>query len=112
MSRKRKTFPTSSEWLLEHGDTLDRSREEDHTLSEQVRDVLETMHSERCDEDLCHPECDFTLLIGYYYERLSVAELAKRYGFKNKGSAWYRLEKARTRMKEAFLLKLGYDPYE
>lgn len=112
VSRRRKTFPTDNEWLLEQGDTLDRSGEEAHTLGEQMRDVLETMHSLRCEEDLCHPECDFTLLVAHYYERLSVSELAQRYGFANKGSAWYRLEKARQRLREAFLLQLGYNPYE
>ena len=106
------TNPTANEWLLEQGDTLDRSGEEEHTLSEEVRDVLETMHSIRCAEDLCHPTCDFTWLIAHYYERLSVREMADRFGLANKGSAWYRLERARTRFKEALLIELGEDPYE
>lgn len=112
MSRKRRTFPTDNEWLLEEGHNLDRSREIDHTLGEEVRDVLETLHSPDCAEDLCHPGCDFTLLVAHYYEKLSVREIALRYGIANKGSAWYRLEKARQRLKEALIEKIGYDPYE
>lgn len=113
MSRKRNTFPTDSVWLLEEGnDVTSRTSEIEHTLADPLRDALETLHHPRCEYDLCHPDCDFSLLIAHYYEQLSVRELAVRYGHKGKGSAWYRLERARARLKEKLIEDLGGNPYE
>ncbi len=113
MSRKRKTFPTDSLWLFEQGDSIvSRSNEIDHTLGETLRDALETLHSPTCQEDLCHPTCDFSLLIAHYYEQLSISEMVKRYNFRNKGSITYRLDRARERLREATIYLIGYDPYE
>lgn len=112
LSRRRRTFPTDSTWLLEAGTNItSRDAEEEHTLTEPLRDALEQMHSIRCTDELCHPSCDFSLLIAHYYEQLSVQEIADRYGWKGKGSAWYRLERARKRLKEQLILQLGEEPY-
>jgi hypothetical protein len=113
MSRKRNTFPTDSIWLLEEGNNItSRHTEIEHTLTEPLRDALETLHAPDCEYDLCAIDCDFSLLIAYYYEKLSVSELAKRYGFRNKGSSWYRLERARERLKEELVQQLGGNPYD
>lgn len=113
MSRKSRTFPTDKDWLLEAGKRVDDRREETaHHLEDHVRDALETLHSLRCSEELCHPTCDFSLLIALYYEGLSFQETIDRYGWANKGSASYRLNKAKERLKEAILLQIGHNPYE
>lgn len=112
MSRERDTFPTDSTWLLEHGTNVtNRDHEVEGQYDEAMRDALETMHSPKCESDLCHPDCDFCLLIAHYYEGLSVQELAERYGHKLKGSAWYRLDRARQRLKQKFIETNG-NPFE
>ena len=111
MSHKRNTFPTESVWLLEQGVNVTSRNTDGGVWDEEMRDVLETLHSPKCVDELCHPSCDFTLLIAHYYEGLSVSEIAKRYGFRNKGSAWYRIDKARGRLKAAFINQIG-DPFE
>lgn len=109
---KRNTFPTDQTWLLEAGERVDHPHPIEHSLGDQIRDTLEQMHSLQCKEDLCHPSCDFTLLTAHYYERLSVRDMAERYGFGHPGSISHRLDKARERFKEALILQIGYDPYE
>lgn len=110
---RKRFFPTADDWLLEQGVDLTSRRDEiEHSLGEELRDALETMHSPKCAEDLCHPTCDFTLLLAYWYERLSYREIADRYGWKGKQSAKYRLDMAQNRLKERMIEMMGEDPYE
>lgn len=54
-----------------------------------VRDCLERL-----------PRRDRDLLLGYFYERLTYAELAKRFGWKNKGSAHWHVGQALGRLRD------------
>jgi DNA-directed RNA polymerase specialized sigma24 family protein len=58
-------------------------------MEELVRDCLERM-----------PRRDRDLLLGYYYERCTYAELARRFGWRNKGSAHWHVKQALLRLRE------------
>ena len=63
---------------------------DDPTMLDHTRDIIEKRLSAR----------DREVLLAAYYERLSYRELAERFNFNNKGSAWFAVQRAMKQLRK------------